>query len=203
MLWAVYEYLPGEGSANMTDIQSGRYIYWNTFETSKRAMSGTPKNGKLQSVPADPVDEQQQYDVVFNANGDSATIQHVLTGIYIGYNGTKVVEGKSSWQVYHDGAKTAFYVTIASKDYILWPDVWTESEEYAGLLGPTNVNTTTTALMSAKTATGDTSFTCHPESGKGLDGLTDERMSGIETIMHMGNYDFIIKNGQKFLIFRQ
>lgn len=205
MLWAVYEYRTGEGSANMTDIQSGRYIYWNT--NTKLAMSGTPKSGRLTTINADPANEQQQYDVEFNASGDSATIQHVPTGIYIGYDGTKVVESKRKWLVYHEGEKTAFYIHYGEKTYILWPDIMSEGNpDYAGLYkisGDETLKSTSTALMSAKTATGDTSFTCHPESPKGLEGLMDERMSGVENIMHMGNYDFIIKNGQKFLIFRQ
>ena len=205
-LWAVYEYRTGEGSANMTDIQSGRYIYWNTYETSKRAISGTPKDGKLTSSIADPADENQHYDVVFNATGDSATIQHVKTGTFIGYDGTKIAEKQSKWNVYHDGEKTAFYIHYGEKTYILWPDISTEGGQiYAGLykFNETTLPNTTTALQSAKITTGETSYTCHPESPKGLEGLTDERMSGVETIMHFGEYELIIHDGQKFLIFRQ
>ena len=200
-LWAVYQYGEQTETGYVTELKTGTYIYLNTGENSRQAISGVPpQNGKWTPAPADPANENQHYLITFNAACDSATIQHVKTGKFIGYNGTKLVEKESKWAVYHGGDKTGFYITVSGKNYILWPDIVESSVTYAGLMVATNISSTPTALQVAKTGTDEATFTCHPESGKGLENLTEEEKSSLKVVMHMGAYDLIIYNGQKFLM---
>ena len=196
-LWAVYKYDNSPEMVYATDLVSGEYIYLNTF--SNLAISGEPENGKLNTSYASVTDKNQQYLVSFNAKGDSATIQHIASKKYIGFSGTKIVETASKWQVFHEGDKTAFYMLLNGKTYILWPDILDMSGYCAGLLQTADVSQTTTALMTTKKVSEESIYTCHPESKLDVSHTSAEEQ---EYIFQFGLYELIIKNGHKELRIR-
>ena len=181
-----------------TELKSGTYVYVNT--QTNAVMTGTPENGKLGSAPCTIADANQHYRVEFNEKGDSAIIQHVKTGLYIGYSGTKLVNKSSKWCVFHKDDMMAFYMHNNGKTYILWPDML---DGYAGLMqAPDVIDQTPTALIPISVATGlqETAYTCHPESPQGFETVSSERKDGNgELIIPFGIYEIRIQNGKKSL----
>ena len=197
-LWAVYKYDNSPEMVYQTELKSGTYVYVNT--QTNAVMTGTPENGKLGSAPCTIADANQHYRVEFNEKGDSAIIQHVKTGLYIGYSGTKLVNKSSKWCVFHKDDMMAFYMHNNGKTYILWPDML---DGYAGLMqAPDVIDQTPTALIPISVATGlqETAYTCHPESPQGFETVSSERKDGNgELIIPFGIYEIRIQNGKKSL----
>lgn len=194
-LWAAYIYRPQVVDTLVTDLQTGTYIYLNTAD--HMAITGVASsNGTMSYMVANAEDRNMQYAVTFNAAGDSATIQHVATGTYIGYNSSVQLTNKvSPWLVYHEGGKTAFYAMIKGKSYILWPSA-VPGKSGAGLYRTDNLQTTTTGLMAAREKT-QVVYTCHPESGVGMHTISAEVEK--EIIVPIGLYRLYIRNGKKYL----
>ena len=198
-LWAVYMYAPQYRDANLTDLQSGRYIYWNP--QNSLAMAGMPENGVLGTAVADPTDENQHYDITFNATLDSARIQHVYSGLPIGYSGTNIVSKPSWWQVWHEGDKTVFYITVSAHAYaVLYPSMIDGYGEayYSGLYRTDNVATAPTALKASREPE-EVRYTCHPEAPEGIHFVPADSK---ETVIPFGIYELHLINGQKQLRLR-
>lgn len=199
-LWAVYEYKKVEEQLIVTNLQNGIYVYTNLAENG-RTMSGSVIDGMADSEELDLQDMNQWYEVNFEADG-TATIQ-TLNNDYIGFSGTKLSPVKSYWQVFHEGNKTAFYTIVDEKTYILWPNVMlydNETDTYYSatqMASTTNLDQTSTVLLSTESILEVPMFTCYPEYGLGIEN-TSVVMNEL-VLMRFGNYELIIRNGQKEL----
>ena len=204
-LWAVYKYQVEPEEVYLTELKSGKYVYVNTM--SNHAMAGVPTDkGTMERVNANTSILNQQYNIEFNATCDSATIQHVPTNTYIGFNatGTKLVAQVSKWCVFHDGDKTGFYMNYQNKSYILWTDLMDSYEqEYTGLMGPIDVTTTPTALMLIPEKPEKDRYTCHPEGGEAPTETLPIIGTEKEFVVSFGLYELHIINGQKYLRLKQ
>lgn len=196
-LWAVYRYDDSPEMVYQTELVTGTYVYMNS-ETNM-AMTGAPENGRMESAAYNIANANQHYRVEFSEKGDSATIQHVKTGSYVGYKGTKLDSKPSKWCVFHKDDKTAFYMENNGKTYILWPDMLDETQgDYTGLMPIKNIDQTTTVLMPVDAQPQESSirYTCHPESPQGLETVSG---SADELIIPFGIYEIRIQNGKKSL----
>ena len=202
-LWAVYLYKPMPEETYLTELKSGTYLYVNAVNNI--AVSGIPnEKGKMTNEPANPSIINLHYHIDFNETCDSATIQHVNTGTYIGFkeDGTKIVAQPSKWCVFHKDDKTGFYMNYGlNKTYILWPDYFDGTNEYAGLIQTTNIEITPTALMLIPEKQEKATYTCHPESKEPTEIPTVGTQK--ETIINFGIYELHIINGHKYLRLRQ
>lgn len=197
-LWATYQYAVPLENQIVTELNDGVYIYANT--SSGRAMRGDIRNGKTDVAAIDMSDYMQWYEVLFDEEG-LATIRllYVYGEAYIGFEGTKLVDKPSKWNVYHEGQKTAFYTMVSGQTYILFPDMLqNDYETYsAQLVKTSNISDTPTALLlQDETIT----MTCYPEIGYDLETISDDRLpiSG-EWYIPLGNYRLVIKDGKKQL----
>lgn len=199
-LWAAYEYIQPEDSIYVSDLTDGDYLYVNT--QSQMALSGVPDE-KGQMVP-DIFDRQtmnQLYSMTFNAAQDTAYIVHTMTGTPIGYDAQqKLVSAASPWRVYHKENETILYATIANKNYILWLNIADShtGDYHAGLFPANPLNSPLKLAFPASEE--EQVYTCHPESGMGFE-RTLETIKN-EYIFPFGNYDLIIRNGEKELRLR-
>ena len=197
-LWAVYV-SQSEGDGYMEEVQSGEYLYVNSV--SSQALVGIPVNGMMSAALINETDLNQRYSIQF-VDAQNAYITHVATGTPIGYDGSKVVVNASIWKVYHEGDQTLFYMTYENKNYVLWLNIQdkTESTTYAGLL-PATPGTSPMHLQYVQT-TDENYYTCHPEWAQGMD-RTAEDQSGVQDkarfLMHLGQYDLLLINGQKMI----
>ena len=197
-LWAVYEYQPRWEDRIATDLQDGVYIYADA--SSGMAMQGSVWNKQTEADAINLNNRMQWYEVLFDEAG-LATIRllYVYGEEYIGFQGTKLVNKPSKWQVYHSGEQTAFYTMVNNKTYILWPDMLDEATGTYGaqLIEGNNLTETPTVLL----ATDETiTMTCYPEIGFDIETVNgDERTAKGEWIIPLGNYRLIIKDGKKQL----
>ena len=202
-LWAVYHYQPGTDETYLTELKSGTYLYVNS--ANNIAIKGVPQSdGTMAHMTAATGNEDLHYYIEFNAACDSATIKHVKTNTYIGFNtnGTKLVSKASKWCVTHTGDKTGFYMNYGTvKTFILWPDMLTAGGECACLVETNDVTITPTALMLIPDKPEKETYTCHPgeEQSTEIPAIGTEK----EAIVRFGLYELHIKNGQKYLYLRQ
>lgn len=199
-LWAVYAYEEGEKGA-VTELADGDYLYVN--KTNQTALAGIPVDGEMEFASINAYDEQLYYTMVFSANHDTAYVTHKLTNTPIGYNlQAKMAAVRSPWSVYHNGEQTVLYTTIGSKTYVLWLNVFdkTQTYQYAGLYQTSNVTSATTMQLLYPAGTEEPVYTCHPESGLGIE-PTEEGMNGSdkERVVQIGIYRLHIKNGKKYI----
>lgn len=193
-LWAVYEAAEETKTAYVTDLQPGIYLYLDT--TDQSAITGVPVNGRMEYTYANVYDGNQYYEILFNDACDSATIQHVATRTYIGFEQTHLAAKKSVWCVYHRDGRTAFYTVVNDKQYILFPAVYHSSngEVYADLLKTSNVASTPTALIAIQQELIPSAYTCYPETGRDLEPV---RTTPRELIIPLGTYQLRISDGKK------
>ena len=197
-LWAVYEYQARWEDRIATELQNGVYIYADA--SSGMAMQGSVWNNRTETDAINLNNRMQWYEVLFDEAG-LATIRllYVYGEEYIGFQGTKLVNKPSKWQVYHSGEQTAFYTMVNNKTYILWPDMLDEATGTftAQLIETNNLTETPTVLL----ATDETiTMTCYPEIGFDIETVNgDERTAKGEWIIPLGNYRLIIKDGKKQL----
>ena len=194
VLWAVYTYLYEHDDAYVTDLQSGVYTY--SSRDNNIAIAGVPVNGKMAFADLDVTDPDQQYYVAFNETLDSATIMHVPSGIYIGYEGKKLDTHADWWQVYHAEDVTAFYTVFETRTYVLLPYIIKGTEEmYAGLFLTSDVSNSPTGLKAAREKD-ENYYTCHPEDPWGVPTIP---VATRTTVIPMGVYDLIIQDGKKMI----
>lgn len=194
-LWAVYAYESAPSVEPVTDLQPGMYIYYNTID--HLAVSGVPVNGRMDYAEASIYNGNQFYEILFNAACDSATIQHVETGTYIGFNGKQLAARQSVWCVYHNGDKTLFYTKVSGKTYALLPAVYHASnggEIYTDLFEVLDVSTAPTVLVHVPQEIEEEAFTCYPETGRDIESVP---ATSREIIIPIGNYQLRVSNGKK------
>ena len=195
-LWAVYEYQP-EPRVYATELVSGDYIYLNSIDS--KAMCGVPDNGLMEVSMANIEDVNQNYSIVFNATGDSATIFYTAQGTYIGYSGSKLVTKECMWAVFHEGNKTAFHITINGKTYVLFPGMIKNSIEVTGLFQTNDVTQSPTAILSTEPLMEEPWYSCFPQRLKALENTT---VKTNEIIVPFGIYELRIRDGHKRLRLR-
>lgn len=195
-LWATYQWNSTPEQVYMAVPESGNYMYVNTI--SNVAIAGVPNEGALQIQPVNTENESQWYTIEFNAAGDSATIQHLMTGAYVGYEQDKLKTAYSVWSVYHAEEQTVFYMTYNSKKYVLFPNIMAEQDNYSGLYKTENIASAPTALMTQIELPCCEEITCHPE-GQGIEEVHGEgfMVHGERVLMHFGNYELVIIDGRK------
>ena len=193
-LWATYQWNSTPEQVYMTVPESANYMYINTL--AEVAITGVPSEGELLIQPMNPENENQWYAVTFNAAGDSATIQHLLTGEYVGYERDQLAATQSVWSVYHNEEQTVLYMTYNAQKYVLFPNILANA-----LYKTENIASAPTALMTQIALPCCEEITSHPE-GQGIEEVRGERLEvrGERVLMHLGNYDLIIIDGQKYLI---
>lgn len=191
-LWAVYVYEAEQQAAYVSDLQTGTYLYLDTYNNG--AITGVPYNGRMSYTQANPYDSNQAYDMVFNPTLDSVTIQHVPTGTYIGYEGKQLAAKQSVWCVYHEQDRTVFYMQYQGKTYVLWPMNYENGDMFAGLRQAGSLTGTTTALMTFIEQEEEPAYTCYPETGRDIESVTTVPQ---ELILPIGNYELRIVNGKK------
>ncbi len=198
-LWALWRKADGEISY-ATDLQTGEYLYVET--TQLYAMSGVPESGIAGTAVMNAENVDQIYLITFDETAQTATIRHQATGYYIGYSGTQLAATPSTWQVWHGGDKTIFYATISGKIYVLLPwTMYVEDSQYffiSGMMKTNDLSCATTALLPVEEAN-RTIYTCHPEVGLGIDIVEQTDEPKAETVIHLGTYRLIIRNGKKYI----
>lgn len=177
--------LNGMGPVYVTDLTDGDYLYVNRqFDL---ALKGVPANGRMGSRQTNTADKELVYHISFTASKDTAFITHKLTNTPIGYDAKGMVAEPSPWLVYHDGDQTLFYAVIQKKNYILWLNVWDSSSQnessYAGLL-QTDPMASPMGLLPAADA-------------QRIPDAYPASLSAPEYRFPLGEYELLIKNGQK------
>ena len=194
-LWAVYENNPQSAAEPVTNLQSGLYLYLDT--TQMNAIAGVPNDGRMDYDIADVSDENQFYEMVFNDACDSATIQHMATGTYIGFSGTQLAAKRSLWCVYHSEDRTAFYTVVSGKQYVLFPAAYHTSnggETYTDIVKVNTVTNTPTVLMALPQQMMPAAYTCYPETGRDIESV---HSGSHELIIPVGIYQLRISDGKK------
>lgn len=197
-LWATYRFKCVPEEEYMTDLESGVYQYVN--RAASIALTGVPEDGWMEFDIVKHNAPEQYYAVTF-ASPDTAYIVHEATGTPIGYSGTDMAAVASPWLVYHDGEETLFYMTSGTKTYVLWLNIMDAyGEIYAGLMQAKISGGSPMSLMHVALPCND-EVTCHPGETQGIGEVTDEslQLTGERVLMHFGNYDLMIKDGQKYI----
>lgn len=199
-LWAVWSQILNSQDVYMTNLQSGDYLYVNT--ANQLAIAGVVSNGVMQQALVNPLDSNQIYHVEFDESAQTATIQHVLTGQYVGYEDAALIAEPTAWNVWHDGIYTVFYAVCSGKKYVLWQNIIvvteTDAERYAGLLVTNDVTQAPTALMCPQVPE-EQKYTCYPKHDMSIDQTTNMD----EIIVPFGIYEIHIRHGEKFVRLRQ
>ena len=199
-LWAVYQYEMPVEECVVTDLYDGNFVYAEMGVM--RAMSGGVVDGEAGSSPIDLQDLMQHYEITFDTDGKAyIRLVYVYGEEYIGYEGDHLTNTESAWEVYHEGDKTAFYMTYNDKIYMLFPNKWNETKnEYVTALKSVNdISAANTSLLTPESAF-DVHLTCYPQVGLDVE-LTNEGMKKLtgEWIIPFGNYELIIRDGRKEL----
>ena len=197
-MWAVYCQDNTPPMTYETELTSGVYMYVNS--EAFIALTGVPTDGKMAIAGANPYNNQQHYRFQF-ITPTTATITHEMTNTPIGYTSdAKMSATASVWNVYHDGEETLFYAEIGGNTYVLWLNILDSHEEfYAGLLKATPMSSPM-RLLSTLVPARLLVYTCHPEA-QGFEEVQEFKSSNVQgVLMHFGNYDLMIKDGQKYLI---
>lgn len=193
-LWAVYQWEEVNTSEMIYEEAgvSGVYMYVNRNKDAYLALTGVPADGTMVSAKPNVYDDNQHYMISF-VGTDTAYITHVPTGTPIGYDGPQMAAKASPWRVYHEGDQTLFWTTIENKNYVLWLNIQDNGgkKSDAGLL-QANPGPSPMGLLGTMMPTEVFAFTCHPETGVGIESVQD---SGLR------NHK-ILRNGQ-VLILRQ
>lgn len=200
-LWAVWHYVPHPEEMYVAEMQSGDYLYVNT--ANQLAIAGVVSNGVMPHAIVNPLDSNQIYHVEFDESAQTATIQHVLTGQYVGYEDAALIAEPTAWNVWHDGIYTVFYAVCNGKKYVLWQNIIvvteTDAERYAGLLVTNDVTQAPTALMCPQLPE-EQKYTCYPKHDMSIDQTTTNMD---EIIVPFGIYEIHIRHGEKFVRLRQ
>lgn len=194
-LWAVYQQDQSPSLPYVTDLSSGLYMYVNS--KTKITMTGVPEGGIMESAYVDANDEWQYYWVDFLGE-DTVYITHMVTDLPIGYNAdAQLTVWNSPWKVYHDGEETLFYAEIKGKNYVLWTDIKDGYGEnlHTGLYCANPINSPM-RLQSPLMPERLIIYTCHP-SAQAIETLQSEMNN--EYRLPIGNYQMIIRNGQKYM----
>lgn len=199
-LWAVYQWedVSTDEMVYETELSSGVYMYVNRSEGAYLALTGVPENGMMARATPNVYDANQHYQISF-VGTDTAYITHEPTGTPIGYNGTQLDAKASPWRVYHEGDQTLFWTTIENKNYILWLNIMDNggSVSYAGLF-QANPGPSPMSLMSTNLPTEIYAFTCHPETGVGIERVTDSEDRN-QKIFRNGQV-LILRQGETYTI---
>ena len=193
-LWALYTYQPSVEQSIATELQNGVYLYANTV--SNLAISGGIVDGHIGSAIIDMADMSQWYEVTFDTDS-TAVIQLLYTYEYIGYSGKQLASEPSVWKVYHSGEKTAFYAEANGKNYVLWPPIM----EGIDFVETSDVSQSPTVLVNVEAMLDGPIYSCYPERGLAIE-LTTDSSNAVATegvVMSFGNYELIIRKGQKEL----
>lgn len=195
VLWAVYRLDQHAGSAYVTDLADGVYMYVNS--QTYLALSGVPVNGVMASCATNPYDSRQHFRLSFNENGTQATLTHAVSETPIGFNSdAKLTKDASIWNMYHDGEQTLLYAVIKGQNYILWPGLMDGNENYYAGLYKADPMSSPIRLQSTLMPEGQVIYTCHPEA-QGIE--TPREGKKEQVVMHFGPYQLIIRNGQKVI----
>lgn len=198
-LWATYQFNDTPEQVYATELESGTYLYVN--REAEIALTGIPQNGRMEFDILDASEQNQYYDITF-ASPDTAFITHHSTGTPIGYSGTSMASTPSPWLVYHNDEETIFYIIVNNRNYVLWLNIMSGdgSEFYAGLKQAIP-NNSPLALLLPQLEDNNPLITCHPESPQSIEEVTSDglQVTGERVLMRFGNYDLMIKDGQKYL----
>ena len=199
-LWAVYAYETPVEELAVTELQDGIYVYADM--SRRRAMSGGVVDGEAEANPVDLQDLMQHYEITFDIDGKAyIRLLYVYGEEYIGYEGNRLANIASGWEVYHEGSTTAFYTTYNNKVYMLYPNKLNEqSYTYSTVLQEVNdIAMAETALLETEGAF-DVQWTCYPQVPFDVE-LTNEGMKELtnEWVIPFGNYELVIRNGRKEL----
>lgn len=195
-LWAMYVYHNPTEQVLVTDLVSGDYLYVNTI--TGMALTGVPdEKGRMGYTVVDASNNALYYTIDL-VTDTTAYITYTATHTPIGYtDGLKLVAQQSLWKIFHTEEQTLFYMENSQgKKYVLWLNVYdTRTEEFYAGLQPTSDLNSPMALMFPNSAPNELTFTSHPESGYGIQIVTDEKQA--DYILQIGNYRLIIKDGKK------
>lgn len=192
-LWSVWQYGEPEDTALVTELKTGPYLYVNS--QTDIALKGIPKDGKMDIDLIDSSDPDQVYQITF-LSPDTATIQHVSTGAYIGWQGKNLTVKESPWLVYHQGEETIFYTIIGYDTYVLWLNIMDSYQNiYAGLFKATPGHSPL-GLRHPRKTDSEAWYTCHPEDPQDTEEVF---FDGRERIVRFGIYELHIKEGKKYL----
>ena len=200
-LWAIYTYTAEDEMVYETNLQSGDYLYVNTYWMY--ALTGVPLEGRMSFAPVDIYDPSQVYTFSFQGQ-DTAYITHANTGTPIGYEGTKMAAKKSPWLVYQKDDEVLFYTIVNDKKYVLWHvlEDLTKQEYYAGLILVETLEGGPVSLCLPGEVK-EPIYSCYPELEMGLDEVKGERLKEKgKWAFPFGAYDLIIENGRKRLVIR-
>lgn len=198
-LWAVWRYMPHSEDMYMVNMQSGNYIYANS--DNQLAIAGVVANGQMEQALVNLLDSNQIYHITFDPAAQTATIQHVLTGQYIGYSAITLVPEPTPWKVWHEGKYTAFYTVYNGRTYVLWQNVLGDEPDCrkAGLFMTYDISTTPTVLICPQLPE-EQIYTCHPEHDMHLE---QTQICSDEIVIPFGIYEIHVHKGEKSIRLRQ
>ena len=193
-LWSVWQYGEPIDMALVTELETGQYLYVNS--QADLALKGIPQDGRMNIDVIDPSAPEQIYQITF-LSPDTATIQHVQTGTFIGWQGKNMVAKESRWLVYHEGQETLFYTIISNETYVLWLNIMDSyGDVYAGLFKATPGHSPL-GLRKPRSTDSEAWFTCHPEDPMDTE---EVRFDGRERVVRIGIYELHIVDGKKYLV---
>lgn len=198
-LWAVWRYVPHPEEMYMAEMRSGDYLYVNT--DNQLAIKGVVIDGVMDQALVNPLDSNQIYHIEFDHAAQTATVQHLPTGQYIGYKALKLVAAPTAWNVWHEGTRTVFYTIHDGKTYVLWQNILGNdlNDRYSGLFMTYDLSTTPTVLMCPQWQQ-EQIYTCHPEHDMYVEPIETNRD---EVIVPFGIYEIHIHRGEKSIRLRQ
>jgi hypothetical protein len=193
-LWAAYVYREKPDDGYVEELVDGEYLYVSDVGSESKALAGVPENGEMAYGPIDPNNTDLYYRMTFTPSRDTVYITHSKTNTPIGYNSqAKMTATQSPWRVHHNGVQTVIYTMIGGKNYALWLSIYdkTQTYVYAGLLRSDNIFN---APMRLRRPAGneETVYTCHPESGVGI----EETPCGFPS-----RREKVLRNGVLYLIY--
>lgn len=197
-LWAVYQWEEVNTSEMIYEEAgvSGVYLYVN--REKEIALTGVPADGTMVSAKPNVYDDNQHYMISF-VGTDTAYITHAPTGTPIGYHGKQMAAKATPWNVYHQGDQTLFYTTIDGKKYILWLNICDGYGEncYAGLF-QANPGNSPMGLLGTMMPTEIYAFTCHPETGVGIESVQDSEVRN-QKVFQNGQV-LILRQGETYTV---
>ena len=197
-LWAIYTYIADDEMVYETNLQSGDYLYVNTY--SMLALTGVPSEGRMTAAAVDRYNPSQVYTFAFQGT-DTAYITHTKTGTPIGYEGTQMMAKKSPWLVFQKEDQVLFYTIVNDKKYVLWHTIedLTKHTYYAGLIQVSKLEGGPISLCPVGEVK-EPIYSCYPELEMGLDEVKGERTKEQgKWVFPFGSYNLIIQDGNKRL----
>ena len=210
-LWAVYSDI--QGAEQIVEYVSGDYLLANSFW--QVGMKGAVLNGVVAAQQVDLLYSDTSYVNYSSTPGDmlysvvfqddsTLTIQHVVSGGWVGYSGTKLSNQSSKWRyrILPDGSLCIYYVYSGGERMLTFG--YGPNATYDQVVAYSS-----SVSLDLKQSDGWLLFAAHDGAGFtswpfGFDDIEDVFVKPLEDgvgdcVLLWGNYRLQIRNGRKYL----